>query len=129
MCSVVSDLQMSSRLGGSPGWLGRRQVRWFGEVRSTGQDLRACPCIRVGMFLGQIPRVSKDWGFVELALSGSVCGRHLCGRECDWKYSLRGPGTLVWTQLRVKGVAPKLHFLAVTGDWELEAHGPPRGPM
>lgn len=59
---------------------------------------------------------------LEVSLCGPVCGKHLCGHECDGKSPLRGPGTLVWTQLRVKGVAQKLHFLTVTGDWELEAH-------
>lgn len=54
----------------------------FGEVGSTGQDLEACPCIGVGAFLGQVPRLSKDWGFVTVTLCGLVYGTHLCGQEC-----------------------------------------------
>ena len=116
MCPVVSGLPTSSWLGGSPGYLVRAQVQWSGEMWSTGQDLQAHPCIRVGMCPGQAPYLSKDWGFVKIALCGPVCGRHLCGHECGWKSPLRGPGTWVCTQRRVKGVVPKLHVLAVTGD-------------
>ena len=56
------------------GWLLGRQVWWFGEVSSIGQDLQHALALEWGTFLGQVPCVSKDWEFHCVGLCvGNTC--------------------------------------------------------